>query len=87
MADIDVTCPRCGHDHSIRAVVENPGDDKFLKVTDVARMMGVGRQTVQRWINEKKIHAVRASGRTNPWLISMSSLADFRRTHSSNKPR
>jgi excisionase family DNA binding protein len=80
---INVTCPHCDEEHEVDVshLQPNPSEERFYSVTAVARMMGASRLTVKRWIYDKKLHAVRLPGRTTPWRIPASSLANFQQQH------
>jgi excisionase family DNA binding protein len=85
---ITVTCPHCSEDHDVLIdLTPNPEGERYYTAREVASMMGVSRFTVKNWIYQKKLHAVRMSGRTSPWRIPASSLATFRQKHRTYQPQ
>ena len=85
---ITVTCPHCDEEHmvDVSLLQSNPSEERYYSAREVAKMMGVRRGTVKKWIYDKKLHAVRLPGRTNPWRIPASSLAAFRQQHRTYQP-
>jgi excisionase family DNA binding protein len=81
-----VTCPHCDGEHDVSATTPNP-DERYYTAKEVAKMMGVSAVTVKKWIYDKKLHAVRYSGRTSPWRIPSSSLTAYKQQHRTYQPR
>lgn len=89
--EIDVTCPSCKNRFTIEveaaeeaAVTPNPEatPSKFYKLSEVAKMLSIGRSTLKKWIYEEKIKAVKFGGGegSDPWRISDVEIARFTAT-------
>jgi excisionase family DNA binding protein len=57
-------------------------DERLLKVSEVAERLRVRRETVLRWIKERKIRGVLVGGRRSGYRIPESELARLLRGES-----
>lgn len=56
--------------------------DSYLTAAEVRRRINVSRETLRRRITTGELAAIKAGdGRTCPWMISESSLADYIKAH------
>jgi excisionase family DNA binding protein len=52
--------------------------EQLYRISDVARILGLNRQTATKWIREGRIEAVRfGTHRTAPWRVTKSALERF----------
>jgi excisionase family DNA binding protein len=57
----------------------------FLNASEVAKLLGVNRATVMRWIKKGSLKGASQSGRSNQWRIPLSSYqALMKRKHESS---
>lgn len=62
-------------------MTEEKADERYYKVGEVEKMLSVSKSTLKRWIKDRKIRAVKfgADIEGNPWRISESAIAEFKR--------
>lgn len=58
-------------------------EEKFYRVGEIEEMLSVSKSTLKRWIKNRKIRAVKFGDdvQGNPWRISESALAEFKKTN------
>jgi excisionase family DNA binding protein len=83
--DVLVTCPKCAHSHTVNipeSELPNSNSERYYRLAEIEKMLGVSRRTVKQWIYDKKLRATKPSegeSKGAPWFVSASDLAEFRR--------
>lgn len=80
--EVDVVCPRCGHEHTIEIEPLHPNaPDKMYKLHEVENILGLARRTLRQLIYDGKLRAIKkGEGRTSHWLVYESSITQYQRS-------
>ena len=88
--DILVTCPSCGHTHTIEvdSADLHPNPERTYKLKDVEKILGLSRRTLKQLIYDGKLKAEKSGdSQTSGWYVSESAIAEYRRSRGDRRDR